>query len=346
MRLRDSFPAIAQIVVASVSALLLAELLLQQSAPLIAAIIPISSLGFVGDARPVRVLETAIAMTLGISLAELLVTQFGQTALSFAAALAVTLVLARFVSPKAAFAIAAAVQCTLVMLGPVPPGGPFIRSVDALIGGAVALLATALIPRNPWGAAVRSGRRLVSAHVAVLDQLAAALRAADSVVAADALANARASTPQVETLRETVDSGRAIAAVSPWLWRRRSEFARLWGMVEPLDLATRGLRVVARRTDYLVSLGRPEPELADVLERIGRAIALLGDSISDHTQTPIARHELTELAKHLSAAEAFGRGTTAYESNVVNAARPYVTDALVATGMTLDAARAALAPID
>lgn len=346
LRLRDSAPAIAQIVLASVGALLIAELLLQQSAPLIAAIIPISSLGFVGDARPVRVLETAVAMTLGISLAEALVTSFGQTAWTFATALTVTLALARFVSAKAAFAIAAAVQCTLVMLGPVPPGGPFIRSADAVIGGAVALLATALIPRNPWGAAVRTGRRLIRAHVDVLDELASALRSGDAAAAAAALAHARATSAQVDVVREAVDSGRAIAAVSPWLWRRRSDFDRLWSMVEPVDLATRGLRVLARRADYLVGLGSQEPELADALHRISRAVALLGDSIADVTVTPIARHELTELAKHLSAAEAFGRGTTAYEANVIHAARPYVTDLLVASGLSLEVARAALAPLE
>ncbi len=345
LRLRDSAPAIAQVVVASVTSFLLAQLLLHQSTPLIAAIIPITSLGFVGDARPVRVLETAIAMTLGIVLAEALVLGFGQSVWVFGLALAITLALARFVSPKAAFAISAAVQCTLVMLSPAPQGGPFIRSVDALIGGAVAILATALLPRNPWGAAVRTGRRLLNAHVIVFGQLAQALRSADEELATAALARARATSAQVDDWRDAVDSGRAIAAVSPWFWRRRNEFDRLAAMVEPIDLSTRGLRVLARRSDYLVSLGQPQPELAGVLDSFSRAVDELSLSIPDLTEVPTARHELLEIAKRLEPATVFGRESSVYENNVIHAARPYLSDSLVATGLTLDAARAALAPM-
>ncbi|MFM6974537.1 MAG: FUSC family protein [Agromyces sp.] len=346
VRLRDSLPAIVQIGDASVAAFLLAQVLLQQSAPLIAAIIPITSLGFVGDARPIRVLETAIAMTLGISLAEALVLGLGQTVWSFALALILTLALARFVAAKAAFSIAAAVQCTLVMLSPTPPGGAFIRSVDALIGGVVAILATAILPRNPWGAAVRAGRRLLRTHVEVFEQAAAALHAADSDAAAAALAHARSTTALVEEWRDSVSSGRSIAAVSPWFWRKRSEFARLTSMVEPLDLATRGLRVLARRAEYLVSLGAPQPELSGMLERIARAVRVLELSVSDLTERPVARNELLEVAKHLDSATLLGADASFYQSNVVHAARPYVTDALVATGLSLDDARAALSPIE
>lgn len=346
VRLRDSLPAIAQIVAASVAAFLLAQLLFQQSSPLIAAIIPISSLGFVGDARPIRVVETAIAMTLGISLAELLLLGFGQAAWTFAVALLVTLALARFVSAKAAFAIAAAVQCTLVMLGPLPEGGPFIRSADALVGGVVAILASGLLPRNPWGTAVRSGQRLLATHADVLGRLARSLRSGDVDRAAHALARARGTNDAVDTFREAVDSGHAIAEVSPWIRHRRAEFARLGTMVEPLDLATRGLRVVARRVDYLLSLGDIEPELADLLDEIAAAITLLESSIAQADETGRAQAALLAIARRLNPATIAGQDVRATEANVIHATRPYLTDLLVSTGLGLDAARAALAPID
>lgn len=345
-RLRDSLPAIAQIVIASVSAYLLAQALLQQSVPLIAAIIPISSLGFVGDARPVRVLETATAMTLGIVLAEVLATTAGQTVWTFAGALLTTLLLARFVSAKAAFAIAAAVQCSLVMLSPLPLGGQWIRTADALIGGVVAVFATAVVPRNPWRIATRLGRRIMAEQAAVFAQLATALREADGLRSTDALIRARALSEPVVEWRDAVDSGRAIARVSPWFWRRRSEFARLWTMVEPVDLMSRNLRVLARRSDYLVGLGEPQAELADLLERLGRASELLGASMSDLTERPLARHELAEIAKHLAPETVLGREGSTAEINVVQAARPFVSDALVATGLTLDEARQHLAHLD
>ncbi|MFM6974329.1 MAG: hypothetical protein ACKOXM_04225, partial [Agromyces sp.] len=160
------------------------------------------------------------------------------------------------------------------------------------------------------------------------------------------LATARSTTALAGEWRDAVDSGRAIAAVSPWFWRKRSEFARLASMVEPLDLATRGLRVLARRADYLASSGRPQPELADVFERLARAVGLLESSIADLTEGPLARNELREIAKHLDTEFVLGDRATAAQSNVVHATRPYMTDVLVATGLSLEAARAELAPIE
>ncbi len=346
VRLRDSTPAIVQIVIAATVSYLLAQALLHQSVPLIAALLPISSLGFVGDARPVRVLETAVAMTLGIALAELLQLWLGGAIWVFALALTITLALARFVSPKAAFALSAAVQCSLVMLSPPALGGPFIRSVDALIGGAVAVLATALLPRNPWGAASRGGRRVLDAHVGVLGDLAQALERGDSQLATEALVRARGTSALMESWRDSVDSGTAIARVSPFYWRRRSEFDRLVGMVGPVDLATRNLRVLARRAEYLVLQGRIEPRIAAIARQLATAIDLLSASIDDYTAMPTARHALLELAKHLDASEVLGVDASALEDSVVYAVRPYVIDALVATGMSLDNARASLAALD
>ncbi|HEU4757907.1 MAG TPA: FUSC family protein, partial [Agromyces sp.] len=170
-RVRDSLPAILQITVTAVAAYAFSMYVLGHEQPLISAIVAITALGFVRDARPVRVLETAIAMTLGIALAEVLLLTVGAGIVPYAVALAVTLAVARFLSPNAAFAIAAAVQCTLVMLVPAPEGGPFVRTLDGLVGGAFALLATAVIPRDPRRTALRDGRRLLAEHVAVLLEL-------------------------------------------------------------------------------------------------------------------------------------------------------------------------------
>jgi folate-binding protein YgfZ len=207
IRLRDSVPAILQITVTAVAAYAFAFFVLGHGQPLIAAIVAITALGFVRDARPVRVLETVVAMTLGIVLAEVLLLAFGAGVWQYALALALTLALARLVSANAAFAIAAAVQCTLVMLVPAPEGGPFVRTLDAVVGGAFALAATAIIPRDPHRAATREGRRLIDEHVAVLGELAEALRSGRTDAAGRALSRARATQPLVEAWMASVDSG-------------------------------------------------------------------------------------------------------------------------------------------
>src|SRR4029453_6904992 len=76
-RVRDSLPAILQITVTAVAAYAFSRYVLGHEQPLISAIVAITALGFVRDARPVRVLETVIAMTLGIVLPQGLLVVFG-----------------------------------------------------------------------------------------------------------------------------------------------------------------------------------------------------------------------------------------------------------------------------
>ena len=66
-----------------------------------------------------------------------------------------TLVVARFLSPQASFAIAAAIQSLIVLIIPASTSVPFSRLLDGVVGGVAALLATALIPRSPRGEARR-----------------------------------------------------------------------------------------------------------------------------------------------------------------------------------------------
>ncbi|WP_353826854.1 FUSC family protein [Agromyces sp. SYSU T0242] len=340
-RMRDSMPAILQITVTALAAYAFARYVLGHEQPLIAALVAITSLGFVRDARPIRVLETVVAMTLGIALAEALLLAAGPGLLQYAAALAATLAVARFLSPNAAFAIAAAVQCSLVMLVPAPDGGPFVRTLDAVVGGAFALLATAIIPRDPRRAALRDGRRLLGEHVGILRALSAALRAGDADAAGRALSRARSTGPLVEAWTASVDSGLAIARISPIVRRRRFDLDRQRVMLSGVDLATRNLRVVARRVDWLLRDGVARPEVADLVSRIGLAAQVLDDSLRDVSQQPVARQGFVEILRHLDPAAILPEGSQG-ERNVLAALRPYLVDLLTATGVGLDEARSLL----
>jgi uncharacterized membrane protein YgaE (UPF0421/DUF939 family) len=344
IRLRDSVPAILQITVTAVAAYAFAFFVLRHGQPLIAAIVAITALGFVRDARPVRVLETVIAMTLGIVLAEVLLLAFGAGVWQYALALALTLALARLVSANAAFAIAAAVQCTLVMLVPAPEGGPFVRTLDAVVGGAFALAATAIIPRDPHRAATREGRRLIDEHVAVLGELAEALRSGRTDAAGRALSRARATQPLVEAWTASVDSGLAIARVSPIVHRSKFDLERQRVMLGGLDLATRNLRIIARRIEWVLRDGRSRPEVADVHARIAVALGPLADSMRDVSAQPVARQAFAEIARHLDPVAILPDGPVG-DRNTITALRPYLVDLLTSTGLDLDAARALL-PVD
>lgn len=338
-RLRDSGVPIVQIVVAATGAYAFAHTVLGHPAPLLAATVTVSSLGLVRDARPRRVLETVLGMLLGILVAEALLLIAGTGWWQLGLALALTLGVARFLSPQAGFAIAAAIQSLIVMI--IPATAPFLRLVDGVVGGVAALLVTALIPRNPLRAALRDARAVFAAMEGTSAALVQALRRGDRLRAERGLEKARAMQPLLDDWRSALDSGRAIARISPFLHRQRHELPRQERIRESVELATRNLRVVARRVVYLCDDGTPRPVSADVLAEIARAAGFVADSLDDVSFEPAARAALLAVAGRLDPAELLP-GASMGDQNLIAAMRPLVVDLLTATGMQPAEARRAV----
>ena len=335
--MRESAIPILQIVVAATGAFVFAEYVLGHSAPLLAATVTVSSLGLARDARPRRVLETVIGMLVGIFVAELLLIIAGSGWWQLALALAITLVAARFLSPQPGFAIAAAIQSLIVMV--IPAGAPWVRLVDGIVGGVAALLVTALIPRNPRAAEVRDGGALFRAIDSTSKTLAQALRRGDRLRAARGLEKARALQSLVDRWRESLDSGLAIARISPFLRRQRFDLQRHERIRQAMDLATRNLRVVARRVVYLCDDGVARPVAAEVLREILAACDTIRDSLDDISLEPVAQASLKAVAARLDP-ELLLPDAGFGDQNLIAALRPLAVDLLVATGMDSAEARA------
>jgi uncharacterized membrane protein YgaE (UPF0421/DUF939 family) len=336
-RVRESAIPILQIVVAATSAFVFAEFVLGHPAPLLAATVTVSSLGLSRDARPRRMLETVIGMLVGIFVAEVLLIVAGSGWWQLALALGFTLVAARFLSAKPAFAIAAAIQSLIVMV--IPAGAPWMRLIDGMVGGVAALLVTALIPRNPRAAEARDGDALFVAFDAAAGTLARALRRGDRLRAARGLEKARALQQGVDAWRESLESGLAIARISPFLRRQRFDLERHERIRRAMDLATRNLRVVARRVVYLSDDGVARPVAADILGEIMRGCDIIRNSLDDVSLEPMARESLRAVAGRLDP-EALLPGASFSDRNLIGALRPLVVDLLVATGMESAEARA------
>ncbi|WP_374314756.1 aromatic acid exporter family protein [Microbacterium sp.] len=339
VRVAESGIPIVQIVVAATGAYVFAHIVLGHPAPLLAATVTVSSLGLVRDARPRRVLETVLGMLLGILVAELLLLVAGTGWWQLGLTLALTLVVARFLSPQASFAIAAAIQSLIVMV--IPATAPFLRLVDGIVGGVAALLVTALIPRNPLRAALRDGRAVFAAMENASAAITQGLRRGDRMRAERGLEKSRALQPLLDSWRSSLESGRAIARISPFLRRGRDELVRQERIRESVDLATRNLRVVARRAVYLCDDGMPRPVSADVLADIVRGAGFVRDSLDDLGFEPAARAALVAVAARLDPATLLP-GASFGEQNLIAAMRPLVVDLLTATGMPPDEARAAV----
>ena len=337
VRVRDSGIPILQIVVAATGAYAFAHYVLGHPAPLLAATVTVGSLGLVRDARPRRVLETVLGMLVGILIAELLLLLTGDGWWQLGLALGITLVIARLLSAKAGFAIAAAIQSLIVMI--IPATAPFLRLIDGIIGGIAALVVTALIPRNPLRDALREGRALVAALDRVSGLLVQALRRGDRLRAERGLEKARATQPLLDEWTLSLESGRAIARISPFLRRQRAELERQDAIRESSELASRNLRVIARRVVYLCDDGVPRPVAADVLAEVMRGAVLVAESIHDISRVPDARAALSTVAARLDPAKLLPDASLG-DQNLIGALRPLVVDLLTATGMPAVDARA------
>ncbi|MCW4386126.1 FUSC family protein [Salinibacterium sp. SYSU T00001] len=340
-RAGESLPAVLQIVIAATLAYVITHDLLDHSTPAVALISTITILGFSRDARPKRVLESAIGILTGIVLSEVAFLIVGSGWWQIALVLALTLLVARLLSPSAPFAIAAGVQATLVMVMPAPDGGVFTRSVDGLVGGVVALAVTALFPRDPRRIARRDARRMVATLRESLDSLIEALRDAHEPAASLALTRLRRTQGFLDAWSQSQESAIAIARISPFLRRHLPTLRYQSDVLTGLDLAARHLRVITRRVAFLVRDGERRPALAALFEPIAEAVALLGESVQDPALALQARDVLLEIMPTLDPAATLP-GARMPTSIIVHLIRPLAVDLLVATGMQADEARALL----
>jgi hypothetical protein len=229
----------------------------------------------------------------------------------------------------------------LVYIMPEPEDGAFIRSIDGLIGGATALLFTALIPRDPIGMASKDAGRLFTVFLDAVDALKTAVRSADAKVVNAALVRVRGSQPLVDNWRMSLDSAVSVSKISPLLRKHRKDLSAQVRLMRGMDLATRNLRVVVRRVDFLIRDGKPRPYLADLFEQISTATAVLANGLEGPDALVDARALLLDIVHQLDPKK-FGIADQLREASVLLLLRPLLIDLLCASGMTEDAARAEL----
>jgi uncharacterized membrane protein YgaE (UPF0421/DUF939 family) len=337
----SSIPAALQIVLGVVLSYSFAHFVLGHTTPLIAVTVVISTLGFARDARPRKVVESAFGILVGIVLSESLRLWVGAGVWQLAVVLFVTILVARAVSPNPAFALAAATQSALVIILPTPVGGPFTRSLDGLVAGVVALLLTALIPRDTRRVATRDGRALASALSQSMTSLVEGLMDSNVPAASLAFERLRRTQALVDNWTTSLDSAIAVARIAPLLRRQLPDLRRQQALLEGFDLAARHLRVIARRIYFLLKEGGGRAELVELFSDIAAIIDLMGASIEDGGRLEVAAEALRELAPRLDP-DTFVPHAPVTESVFVLLCRPLVVDLLIACGYDINDARALL----
>ena len=350
LRVRSSLPKILQITVCAVGAYWIAEVLLGHDGPLFAATSAMVALGFGRDTRTRRTLEVALGCTLGIAVGDLLLTLLGTGLWQAVVVVFVSLVIARFLDGGTIFSTQLGLQALLVVLLPAPPEGPFARSIDAVVGGALAILITMLTPRDPRREPMHELGKLLLELSAVLREGSTALLESDSTRAWHALIRARATQATMDAIPAALRSAREIATIAPAYRRHRAEVDRLGRLAEKTDLAVRNSRVFSRRLasvinhaamddDAIDRVGQLLMELADAVDTLRRSVGEPQPSAQRRAEH-VARTELAECASRLSPEQLGVAGVQG--EGLVLLLRPMLVDLMEAAGLDHDDAVAYL----
>lgn len=244
--------------------------------PFFAPIAALISLGVGLGQRLTRVVELVIGVALGVLVADILVVFIGSGPVQIAVVVALAMVVAVFLGGGAVVIAQAGTSAVLVvaLLPPGSSGDPQLdveRFVDATIGGVVGLVVSLLLlPVNPVTTVRKKFEPLLGKLASLLDDSAAALAGRDRTAATGVLAEARQTQGDVDELQEALEGAAEIARIAPVRWRSRGHLVGYLDAADPVDHATRDLRVLARHS--VVALRRNEP-IPTILPRSLRTLA-------------------------------------------------------------------------
>ncbi|MDO5617939.1 FUSC family protein [Kocuria sp.] len=355
VRVRTGILQALQLTIAAVGAFVFAERVLGHHGPIFAATAATVSLGFSkGGIRYRRVLEVAIGCTLGIVFAELVTHWIGRGIWQAAVVMLLSVLLAQFLDSGVLFTTQMALQSLLVVMLPPPVDGMLTRSIDAMIGGAFALLLVYLIPTDPRRQPREQLRKLTNELSEVLREAADAVRRDDSQAAWHCLVRARKTQPIVDAVTTSLKSSQEIAMAAPLHRRHRSEVDEIARAIRYLDLVTRNTRVLARRVASIInhitlapaavdSIAESLEAMADVVTTVGNGLAVAQPGARE-SYLRQARNQLEVVAGQMHP-DTMGVETIEGQGLVL-LLRPMVVDLLEATGLDHEDALALLPRLD
>lgn len=182
-------------------------------------------------------------------------------------------------------------------------GNPALdRFLDAMVGGAVGLLVTILLPSNPVRDVVRDVGGVLDELVQVLRGIAAALRDGASDSAWAALDQARGLAPRLEALGSTIDAATEVSHLSPLRRAQRGHVGLYADSLRWIDYAVRDARVLARRSHVLLRRSLVIPSgLPAAIDSLADAVAVFSDDLAEQDRFDEVRARLIEVAQQATA---------------------------------------------
>jgi uncharacterized membrane protein YgaE (UPF0421/DUF939 family) len=305
-RLRANGWPLVQTAVAAALAWLIATKVLGDPSPFFAPVAAIMSLAATRGQRMRRAIELIIGVALGIGLGDLLRRGLGvgewQLALTVGLAMAAAIAL----GAGRLLLTEAAVSASLVATVSIDTQGfPPTRLLDALVGGAVALVFSQLLfPVNPLNVVREAAESVLGELAQTLRSVAQALDRSDLGAAEDALLKARRLGEDWSRFEQALDVAREAAQYAPPRRRLREPLKTYREAGLPLDLMVRDVHVLARGVVRALTIGDSIPgglsralrDLAQATQDVAGRLASGGHSAEVRTVALRAAHAATEVA--------------------------------------------------
>ncbi|GAA5148566.1 FUSC family protein [Nocardioides marinquilinus] len=341
-RFRDRRWQIAQCAIAAAVAWFIAHDLLGHPAPVFAPIAAVVSLGTSYGQRLRRVAEVTCGVAIGVLLSDLLVAWLGRGAWQIGLVVGLAMTTAVLLDAGTLFINQAAVQAIFVATLVPGPGESLVRWTDAVVGGAVALLAATVVPAAPLRRPREQAGVVLTKVAELLRGAAAVMRDGDAERGLDLLDEARATDPLVRTLQAAADEGMAVVASSPFRVRHKPGLRKMADLVDPLDRSLRSTRVLVRQTAVAAYHRRPVPDsYARLALELADAVDLVVDELVHDRMAVAARDALLMVGGRSGAVE---RSSEMTAEVVLAQLRSIVADLLMLTGLGQLEATDALPP--
>ncbi|MBC3185772.1 aromatic acid exporter family protein [Corynebacterium sp. zg-331] len=356
IRVRKRAWPIVQSAIAAGLAFWVAHRLFGHPVPFFAPIAAVIILGLEGGDRLKRAVEMSIGCVVGVALGDLLFYYLGPGAWQISVAVAISLLLASFISSSPLVNNQAAIGSILIATI-MPPGtvsvltgtGSTGRVVDAMIGSAVGILVVAFIPSDPLNAGRQEISNVLGIASSVLQDVSQALCTGDLELMEDTLAAVRGTQGTINAMLAAAKTGRESTTLSPLMWRNWRRIRTLERLLIPVDNSIRNVRVLARRAQVLIEDGdvvspaqvRIIDELSDVALQLSEMYER-GAELDEAREIPVLVNQLRRLGGGVSMAVVENRVLSAHV--VLAQSRSLIVDFLQICGMSRESALAVLVP--
>ena len=343
-RWRSYWFVIVQVAVTAGLSWYVATELLNHAQPFFAPVAAIVTLGVSYGQRIRRGIEIAIGVAVGVLIGDLFAVIFGSGVWQIMVALVLAMSIATILSTRQLIIIQACVQSVIVVaLAPTAAQG-FGRWLDAVVGCVLALLVATVAPSTPLRKPARLAAQVLEHLAATLDACAAELKDSDEEAGDLVLSQARQIDDALASLNDATAEGLAVVRQSPFRRRQLAGIEAYAELSDPLDHASRNLRVLARRCAVALWRGEEVPapyrvqmsELAEVMRFM--AIELRNRRLPDRARDRLVA--IGEATSHLTLTDSISAVV------ILAQVRSITADLLELTGIDYAEARALIPEMD